>query len=186
LALTWRNKNIFAGGNNTEAGLTEQGKKLLEKALQKGVIIDLAHSNQKTFFEAAEILQKPFAVSHTNCAAVFANSRNISDEQIELVAKKGGVVGVSAITEHLGGSTMADYIKHILYIVQLVGPDYVGFGTDFDGMVDPEDKFIAGFEDVSYFPNVLKALAETGLSSADIEKIAYKNWQRLILSNLPN
>jgi len=184
VALTWRNKNIFGGGNNSTRGLTKQGERLLKAAQEMGVIIDLAHANKETFYGALKIIKKPFFVSHTNCNAIFENSRNITDEQIRAVASRGGVIGVAPITEHMGGSSMEDYLDHIMHIVNLAGIEHVCFGTDFDGMVDPEDKFIKGFEDVSKFGNVQKGLTSRGLKKREVEKISFRNAERVILGNL--
>lgn len=184
LALTWRNKNIFGGGNNSGRGLTKLGIELIRKTQQMGVIIDLAHANRKTFYNVLKQIKRPCFVSHTNCNAIHKNSRNITDQQIKAVASKGGVIGIAPITEHMGTNTLDGYLDHIMHVVSLVGAEHVCFGTDFDGMVDPEDKFIKGFEDVSKFGTVLKSLPERGLKKKDVDLISFKNAERVILENL--
>lgn len=185
LALTWRNKNAFAGGNSVKGGLSKLGKELIKRVAKKNIVFDLAHANPETFWDVLRLVDFPVIVSHTSCRAIVDNSRNITDEQIKAIAKNGGVIGLAVIPDYIGGDKIADYIKHIRHIVELVGPDHVAFGTDFDGLVDPEDRFIKNFEDVSKYPNVLRAMAKEGFSKSEIEKMAYKNLERIILERLP-
>jgi membrane dipeptidase len=184
VALTWRNANLFGGGNNAKEGLTPLGGQLIRHAQKKGMVIDLAHANPATFADVVRIVRGPFMVSHTNCNAIHANSRNLTDEQIRTAAKKEGIIGISAITDHIGGATIAHYIAHMIHVVKLVGSEHVAFGTDFDGMVDPEDRFMKGFEDASGFGNVIRALEKAGIRGRDLENIAYRNLERLLLSTL--
>lgn len=180
VAFTWRNKNRFGSGNNTKGGLQELGRETIDYLHRNGVIFDLAHVNEQTFFEAAEVMDWPFIVSHTLCRGIVNNTRNISDQQIKLVAEKGGVIGLAPITAYLGGNRLVDYVAHFVYIKKLVGADYIAFGTDFDGMIDKEDEFIDGFEDVSKFPNLIEALDLAGFSEEDIEKICHTNVERVM------
>lgn len=184
LALTWRNKNKFASGNNAKGGLTKLGKELLELAQQIGVIVDLAHANEETFFDIINFVKKPVIVSHTNCYSVNPHNRNLKDDQIKMVAKNGGVIGMSVVNEHIGGNTIKHYVAHFVHIKKLVGSDFICFGTDFDGLIDPDIIFLKNFEDVSKFKNVIKELEKAGFKEKEIEKICYKNLERIILSYL--
>lgn len=185
IALTWRNKNYFAGGNNSSGGLTPLGKQLIKKLAKTPVVVDLAHSNKDTFWDVVRIADFPLIVSHTLCETITPNSRNLDDEQIKAIAKSGGVVCMAAIPDFIGGDTIQDYVKHFLHVIKIVGSDHVGFGTDFDGLIDHEDTFVRNFDDSSKFPNVLRELKKAGLTPKDLEKIAYKNLERVILSRLP-
>ena len=184
LALTWRNKNKFGGGNNVKGGLTDLGRVVLDKCQKLGIIIDLAHANTKTFFDVVNYIKKPPMVSHTNCYALQPHNRNLTDEQIKKIAEKGGVIGISVIYDQIGGTTIKDYVKHFIHIKKLVGVDYLAFGTDFDGLIDPDIIFLKNFEDVSQFDNVIKELEKSGFKESEIEKICYKNAERLILEYL--
>src|SRR3990167_8731846 len=104
LALTWRNRNKFGSGNNTQGGLTTTGKKLIKRVRKLGMIFDLAHANEETFWETVKIVDFPIIVSHTLCKALCDNSRNLSDEQIKAFAQKGGVLGMAAIPDYIGHS----------------------------------------------------------------------------------
>ncbi|OGM27288.1 hypothetical protein A2962_01915 [Candidatus Woesebacteria bacterium RIFCSPLOWO2_01_FULL_39_61] len=184
LALTWRNRNKFGSGNNTQGGLTTTGKKLIKRVRKLGMIFDLAHANEETFWETVKIVDFPIIVSHTLCKALCDNSRNLSDEQIKAVAQKGGVLGMAAIPDYIGGDTLERYVDHFEYIINLVGDDYVAFGTDFDGLVGPEDTFMEGFTGSDGFPNVIKVFQKRGFSQKTVDKICFKNAERIILNNL--
>lgn len=184
VALTWREKNKFGGGNNAKGGLTPLGKRLIKKCQELGMIIDLAHANQKTFYDVIRIVNQPIIVSHSNVYSLCSHKRNLTDDQIKEIAKLGGVICLSVIYDQIGGVTIKDYIKHFLYIIDLVGIDYVGFGTDFDGLMDPDIVLIKEFEDVSKFGNVVKEFKKAGLNEEAIKKICYKNLERVLLESL--
>lgn len=186
IALTWRNQNALAGGNNATTGLSKLGRTMAKYIASKPVVFDLAHANKQTFWDVAKSVDIPLIVSHTLCNAITQNTRNLDDEQIKAIATTGGVVCMAAIPDYIGGDTIEDYVRHFSHVVELVGIDHVGFGTDFDGLVDLDDRFIKGFEDASQFPNVIKGLLKAGFSRAEVEKIAYKNLERIILARLPN
>lgn len=186
IALTWRNSNKFAAGNNSSGGLTNLGKKLISKVASMPIILDLAHSNSKTFWDVAKIAKFPLIVSHTLCKAITDNTRNLDDDQIKAIAKTNGVICLAAIPDFIGGDTIEDYVKHFIHIKNLVGIDYIGFGTDFDGLIDHEDRFVKNFDDVSKFPNVIEELKKNGFTKLEIEKICYKNLERVIISRLQN
>ena len=185
IALTWRNQNAFASGNSTTGGLTYLGKKIIKKIKAKKMIFDLAHANKKTFWDAMKFVDFPVIVSHSLCQAIVDNSRNIDDDQIKAVAKTGGLVGLAVIPDYIGGDKISDYIKHFVHISDLVGVNHVAFGTDFDGLIDKEDRFIKNFEDVSKYNNVLKGFKKAGFTNKDIEKFTHENVERVILQILP-
>lgn len=184
IALTWRNKNLFGGGNNAKGGLTKQGQKLIKKLSQTPIVVDLAHSNKETFWDVVNMANFPLIVSHTLCEAITANTRNLDDEQIKAIAKTGGVVCMAAIPDFIGGDTIEEYVQHFVHVKKLVGVEHIGFGTDFDGLIDHEDTFVKNFDDVSKFPNVIRGLKKSGFSDEDIQKISYKNLERVILKRL--
>jgi|SRR3989344_660426 len=184
LALTWRNQNAFASGNNALGGLTHLGKRLIHAVESKHIIFDLAHANTVTFWDAMDIINFPVIVSHTLCQAICQNSRNLDDRQIKAVAGTGGVICLAAIPDYIGGDSIRDYVKHFVHVADLVGVNHVAFGTDFEGLVDPEDRFIKNFEDVSMFPNVLNQLKKSGFSDTDIAKISHQNLERIITQRL--
>ena len=142
LGLCWTWKNYAATGapikrveNQDQSGLTPFGFELVKKADELGMIIDLAHINDGGFADVMSIIKKPVIVSHTACRALNNIPRNISDDQIKMVAKNNGVVGINSVSilvsekgEHATVERIADHIDHV---IQLVGPDHVGMGFDF-------------------------------------------------------
>src|SRR3989344_1260351 len=184
LAMTWRNRNNFGSGNNVSGGLTKAGKMLINKVRDLGMIFDLAHANEKTFWDVIKLIDFPIIVSHALCKTLCDNSRNLTDDQIKAVGATGGILVMAAIPDYIGGKTLEDYVDHFEHIINLVGDDYVAFGTDFDGLVGPEDTFMDGFTGSDGFPNVIKIFQKRGFSGETIEKICFKNAERIILSNL--
>ncbi len=190
LGPTWSRENIFGYGvpfkfpssSDIGPGLTALGKKLVSKCNDLGIIVDLAHLNQKGFWDVAKISTKPLVVSHGNVFALCPSSRNLTDDQIELVAKSGGIIGInfSILFLRKDGKLILDtpldlIVDHIDYIVKKVGSDFVGFGSDFDGTEIPEE-----LKSVADMPKLIKKMKERGYNALDIEKIAYKNWLRVI------
>lgn len=203
--LTWNEENSLAAGAgaSVEKGLTETGKKAVKKMNELGMIVDTAHTNEKTFWDIAEICTKPFVASHSNARALCDVPRNLTDEQIKAIALSGGVIGINAYagfikecdystlepTKDVDNSknpTLSDLIDHIDYIVNLVGTDYVGFGFDFCEFLaeELENSIPKNLEDSSKCQNAVEELRKRGYSEEDIEKIAYKNFMRVIDANL--
>ena len=186
LALTWRNNTIFASGNNSTGGLTILGEKLVRTAQEMGIFIDLAHSNEQTFWDLVKIVRAPVVVSHTLCKSICDVSRNLNDDQIKSIANLDGVIGLAAIPEYIGGNSIKDYVNHFKHIINLVGEDYVCFGTDFDGLVGADDTFIDNFDGSDKFPNVINGLIKAGFSKLTISKICHKNIERVMKEVLKN
>ena len=200
-ALTWNEKNILGtgAGENSCEGLTEIGKKAVRKMNELGMIVDVSHANEKTFWDIAEISTKPFIASHSNARALCDVPRNLTDEQIKAVAQSGGVIGVNGYIGFIKkcdfSSTvpienpdlsskpdLKDLADNIDYIVGLVGVDYVGLGFDFCEYLSEElkDTNPKNLEDASKCQNMIEELRKRGYSENDIEKIAYKNFLRVI------
>lgn len=184
IGLTWRNRNLFASGNNVSGGLTKEGRSLIDKINNLGMILDLAHTNKETFSDIIKFVNYPIIVSHTLVDSICNNSRNLTDDQIKSVAKLGGVMGMAAIPDYIGGSSLEDYVDHFEYILKLVGDDFISFGTDFDGLVGAEDTFMENFTGADGFPNIIKVFKKRGFTDKTIEKICYRNAERLIKTTL--
>ncbi len=198
----WSRPNIFGTGVQFKfpstpdigEGLTDRGFELVRACNRLGIIVDCAHANLKGFWDIARTTTKPIVVTHADVHAICPSSRNVTDDQIKAVAESNGVIGINfePITVLHDGfhlkdepfeKTLADLEKmpiarivdHIRYIAELVGVEYVSFGSDFDGAMMPQD-----LKDVSYMQNLIAALAESGFSEHEIELIAWKNWVRVI------
>jgi membrane dipeptidase len=128
------------GENRANAGLTTFGVKLIEEMNRIGMLVDLTHMTDRSFFDCLEVSSRPVLVSHIGVRAVCDTLPNLSDERIQAIGKNGGVIGMEMVkTELKKGSqetgekvTFDQVIKHINHIVDLIGIDHVGIGLDFD------------------------------------------------------
>lgn len=193
--VTWNEQNAFGTGVRGDAnrGLTELGKKAVRIIQDLGMILDVSHANDKTFWDIYDVATKPIIASHSNSRALCNVPRNITDEQIKAIGESNGLVGINAFNEFIHvdrDKRNVDYlINHIEHIVDLIGIDHVAFGFDFFEYLEEgtsntfiEDPYrgTLGIEDISKVPNLLKKLEERGFSKEDIEKISYKNFLNLM------
>jgi membrane dipeptidase len=162
-------------------GLTAFGKDVVREMNRLGMMVDISHVADKTFWDALEVSRTPLIASHSSCRALANVPRNMTDEMIVALAKKGGVVQINfncgflttAKPEH---ATLADVVAHIDHVKQIAGIGAVGIGSDFDGV----ECTPVGLEDVSKFPNLTRALLEKGYSAEDIRKIYGGNLLRVM------
>lgn len=192
--LTWNEENEFATGvvsPNKDRGVTELGKKALKRMENLGIIIDASHGNEKTFWDIYENTTKPFIASHSNVYNLCKVPRNLKDEQIKAIAERRGLIGMNSWPDFIDekNPTVENLANHIDYIAQLVGIDYIGFGFDFCDFLtgDTTSSFQAGqstaaigLEDATKVPDLINILQKRGYKEEDIEKIAYKNFERII------
>ena len=139
-SLTWNNDNVLACGCNTnmDTGLTGLGREAVEQIGELGMLLDLSHCSERTFWDIADMHKKPLIASHSNTKALRKHQRNLDDKQLRAIADRGGVVGITLFSEFLTynkRATMDEIISHIDHVVQVAGVDHVGFGCDFEGMV---------------------------------------------------
>ena len=169
----------------TERGLTEFGKALVEKMNELGVVVDVSHLSDKGFYDALEMSKKPIMASHSNARGVCRNVRNLSDDMLKALAKNGGVVGVNYATgflcedEEKGRNTLPYLMRHLLYVKEKIGVEHIAIGSDFDG-IDPN----ISLADASYLPRLVMELEQSGFSIAEIEKITYQNALRVFRENM--
>jgi membrane dipeptidase len=189
MTLTHTNTNLWAdsSGDTTKAGvqhhngLTEFGKSVVREMNRLGMMVDISHVADKTFWDALEVSRAPLIASHSSCRALADVPRNMTDDMIVALAKKGGVVQVNFYCNFLTiakppHATIADVVAHIDHIRKIAGINAVGIGSDFDGI----DCVPVGLEDVSKFPNLTRALLEHGYSAEDIRKIYGGNLLRVM------
>lgn len=234
MTLTWNNSTDWSTSAADETrhpdalkhlGLTAFGKKVVRHMNRLGVMVDLAHVGERTFFDAIQTSSKPVLVSHSCVYAICPVSRNLKDSQIRAVKKNGGVICVNFYSgfvdpnyfkkinalkkkyAHLTDSLKARHVQfidgailklvpkaevealrpplsllidHIDYIVKLIGVDYVGIGSDFDGA----ESYPEGLDDVTDYPKITEALLKRGYSKEDVEKILGGNVLRVIKANM--
>lgn len=194
-SLTWNEQNALATGVKGDAnrGITTLGKDAVKIIEELGMILDVSHANEKTFWDIFEIAEKPFIASHSNSRAICDVPRNLTDHQIKAIGEKDGLIGVNAFHEfvHMDNErkTLDYFINHIEHIASLIGIDHVALGFDFFEYIEDEvtNNFREGpnvgtleIEDISKGNNLISKLRERGFSREDIERISYKNFLNLM------
>lgn len=167
-----------ARGNGEHGGLSTFGRDVVREMNAVGMLIDLSHAAESTFWQVLELSEKPVVCSHSSCRALCNHPRNLTDEQMKAIAGKGGVVQVTMYGGFLredGKATLADYINHLEHAIMVAGIDHVGIGTDFDG-----DGAVIGCSSAAQLLNVTRELLRRGYSESDIEKIWGTNWLRVM------
>ncbi|MCL4425648.1 MAG: dipeptidase [Firmicutes bacterium] len=183
LGLTWNQRNDIADGvgeARTRGGLTEFGVKVVQEMNRLGLLVDVAHLSEAGFWDVCDVSEKPFVASHANSYALCPHRRNLKDEQIQALAEKGGVMGITFaagfVDEEEKKATLARVLDHVEHVVSLVGPDHVGLGSDFDGT----RKVAAGLEDVTRLPAITEGLWKRGFGEEDVRKILGGNFLRVL------
>ena len=137
LTLNWKGASIIGGGWDTSLPLTNFGISVIERCKELGIVVDLSHSSEKSFFETIKLSKKlgfiPIA-SHSNSFTIYNHKRNLSDKQFEELRELKSIVGISFVSNHLGDNASIDtIIRHINYFMELGGEDVIALGSDFDG-----------------------------------------------------
>ena len=233
MTLTWNNSTTWASSafeekfkkDLTHRGLTDFGKQVVKRMNELGMIVDVSHNGETTFWDVMQTTTKPVVASHSCVYNLCAHQRNLKDDQIKAIAKNKGVIQINFYSGFLDSNFMkrkdafiekhkaerdsimksgkeyffadeylfAKYdaevnamraplsllIEHIDYIVKLVGVDYVGLGSDFDGIESPPQQL----DDVTSYPLITKALLEKGYSKKDVTKILGGNFLRVLKAN---
>lgn len=233
MTLTWNNSTDWATSASDELynkelkrkGLSDFGKKVVSKMNSLGMMVDVSHVGEQTFWDVIACSKKPIIASHSSVYSLCPHSRNLKDDQIKAIAKNDGVIQINFNSGFLDPTVGAKeeaflekynskidslkqtgidpylaqeliYIKypqesealrapfnlvieHIQYIIKLVGVDYVGIGSDFDGIILPPKLM----DDVTTYPLITKALLEKGYNESDIDKILGGNILRVLKAN---
>lgn len=158
------------------AGLTEKGERFLKKANTMGIMVDLAHADERTLIEACMKTQAPVICSHTGPRALHNYSRFISDEAMNHIAKTGGLVGLWPAFVHGKGTADTETFKtYARYIRKKIGAEHMALGTDFNGVPG----YMKGYRDISESGIFIKLLSEAGFSDHDIEGVVGMNFVRV-------
>lgn len=180
LSFTWNWRTPFADGlaaKRAESRLTDLGVEALREMERLGIVYDVSHLSDSCFWDVVEVKKGPFIASHSNCRAVCNHQRNLTDDMIRALAKHSGVMGMNFAPAFVDKekATVKRLVDHIDHIVDLVGVDHVGLGSDFDGISSTPE----GLEDVSKMPNITRELVKRGYSDQDIVKILGGNHLRV-------
>ncbi|MGH3086707.1 MAG: dipeptidase [Rubrobacteraceae bacterium] len=190
LGLVWSRPNKYANGvpfrfpasPDTGAGLSEAGRKLVSECDRLGILIDLSHINERGFRDVAELSEAPLVATHSNAHALCPSTRNLTDRQLDAIRDSDGLVGVNFAVGFLREDGRDDattplelVVRHIDYLVERLGMDRVGFGSDFDGAKMPRE-----LSDVSDLPRLMDKLRERGYGEVELGKLAHGNWLRVL------
>ncbi len=187
MTLTWNYTNDLSSGigdeNNEDMGLSEFGRTVVYHMNKLGMLIDLSHISYRGFWDVCELSNMPVIASHSNSKTVCNHKRNLDDRQLEAIAKKEGIVGINFYPPFLsndGVADITDIIRHIEYIAGLIGIDYIGFGSDFDGI----GKVPQGIKGAQSYLNIIEELLKLNYKEEHIEKICNKNMLRVLKMTL--
>lgn len=164
-----------ARGCNTHGGVSRFGEQVIKEMNRCGIMVDLSHAGEKSFYDALSISSKPIVCSHSNCKALCDVPRNLTDDQLRALAKHGGVAHITLYHGFLRNdsqeATVMDAIAHLEHAISVMGIEHVGLGTDFDG-----DGGVRGLADSSELINFTLHLLRRRYSERDIARIWGGNW----------
>ena len=167
-----------ARGSSTHGGVSPFGADAIREMNRLGILVDLSHASEKSFYDALDISRVPIVCSHSSARALCDHPRNLTDDQMRALAAKGGVAQITIYNGFLrtdGAATIHDVLAHLDHAIQVMGIDHVGLGTDFDG-----DGGVPGLADSSELINFTRQLLARRYSAADIQKIWGGNFLRVM------
>ena len=185
IAPVWNHSNSLGEGTlekyldetPSPPGLTKLGRSFVGAMNHLGIIIDVSHMNDRTFWDTVKTSTMPIIASHSGVYALREHVRNLKDDQIKAIAETGGVINVVFCRNFLGDASadVSVLVDHIEYIIKLVGVDHVGLGSDFDGATMP-----VGLKDLSEIGKIEAELRTRGYDEADLKKIMGHNNLRVL------
>jgi membrane dipeptidase len=190
LGLVWSRPNAYAEGvpfrfpasPDTGPGLTGLGREMVRECNRLGVLLDLSHLSEKGFWDVAGMAEAPLVATHSNAHTLCPSTRNLTDRQLDAVRDSDGMVGVNFAVgflredgEDVEDTPVETVVRHVDYLVERIGVERVGFGSDFDGAKVPR-----GIGDASGLPKLHGALRERGYDDAALQRLAHGNWIRVL------
>jgi len=190
IGLVWSRDNAFGHGvpfkfpssPDTGPGLTEAGKALVRRCNELKIMVDVSHLNEKGFWDVARHSTAPIVATHSNAHALSASSRNLTDDQLKIIGKSGGMIGLNFANGFLradgrwqsenGLDTM---LRHLDHLMKMAGEDHVGLGSDFDGARIPSQ-----IGDVTGLPRLVEAMAAHGYGEKLAQKLCSENWMKVL------
>lgn len=157
-------------------GLTKLGAEVVRKCEALSVLVDVTHCSERSFADVLSLATKPVLATHTGFRKFAALERNLSDEQLRLIAKTGGMAGVITWRELLGGPSIEAMLDTIVHGALVAGAAHVGIGTDFDGWVYSAE----GIREARQYPNITEGLVRRGFDSGEISGILGGNYLRVL------
>jgi membrane dipeptidase len=190
IGIVWSRPNAFGEGvpfrhpghPDTGPGLTTAGRLLVDACNERGILVDVAHLNEKGFWDVATRSRAPIVCTHGAVHALCPSARNLTDRQLDAVGASGGVVGITLGVQDLrtDGRSDADtpletVTRHYAYVAERIGTDRLAIGTDFDGATVP-----AAIGGADGLQRLIEALRARGFDAEEIRRIAWGNWFRIL------
>ena len=173
---------IFPSSPDTGPGLTDQGRVLVKRCAELGILVDLSHLNEAGFWDVARMTPGPLVATHSGVHRLSAASRNLTDAQLDAIGASAGLVGIIFGCAFLRADFAEDpdtpielIAKHARYVADRIGVEHLALGSDFDGTLIP-----AAVGDAAGLPRVLDALAGAGFDARELSAIAHGNWRRVL------
>ncbi len=196
-SLTWNEENDFACGAKVkhDTGIKKKGKDYIKLAQELGIIIDVSHASDNTFYDIYNNTTKPIIASHSNSRKLCNVARNLDDEQIKLIKDTGGIIGINAYRDFINkdkNKQNVEYlVNHIDHMIDLIGIDSICFGFDFCDYIEDDvqdniherNNVTKGIEEASKASNIFIELNNRGYTNEDIKKLSYKNFLNFIKYN---
>ena len=181
----WNYENCLGYPNSKNASVMKQGlkpfgKEVVEYMGELGMIADVSHASDGTFWDILKYAKGPVVASHSNCRAIADHPRNLTDEMIHALSDAGGVAGLNFYGPFLGNpvvSGIVDMVRHILHMIKIGGSEFPAIGTDFDGF---DGMKVLEIPDVSHMEKLWNALKKEGVSESQLDKIWYGNAVRIL------
>ena len=167
-----------ARGEHRHHGVSAFGREVISEMNRLGIMVDLSHAGEESFYDALSLSSTPIVCSHSSCRALCDHPRNLTDDQMRTLAQQGGVMQVTLYHGFLvkdGEATLDDAMRHLEHAIEVMGIDHVGLGTDFDG-----DGGIRGLASSAELLNYTRELLKRGFSEADIQKLWGGNFLRVM------
>ena len=172
-----------ARGNGEHGGLSKFGQEVVEEMNRLGILVDMSHASEKSFYDALELSKVPIVCSHSSARALCDHPRNLTDDQMRALAKAEGVAQTTVYSGFLrkdGQATIIDAVEHLCHAAKIMGVEHVGLGTDFDG-----DGGVPGLADASEVINFTRHLLRRQFSEQDIRLIMGGNFLRVLKMQTP-
>lgn len=185
LTLVWGGECEIGGAHDTDIGLKPFGKDVVKECFLLGIVPDVSHSSDKTFFDTAEFFGKygkSMIATHSNSRKIHSHKRNLSDEMFKIIVESGGVVGISLYPPHLcdGECDVDSVVRHIDHYMEIGGENSLCMGCDFDGV----ECLPNGISDISSLPKIFDRLKMLGYSDEICDRLFYKNAEEYFMNNI--
>ena len=182
MSLTWNYRNLLGdgviGSPGARRGLTALGRETLGEMERLGMIVDVSHLNERTFWQVMEATRKPVVATHSNAFSIRNHPRNLTDSQIRAISERGGFVGLNFCGSFLSDgeeASIRDVARHARHIAEVGGVRSLAIGSDFDGIETPP----AGLEHIGKMGKLIGLFQKAGFSQAEIDAIAHRNFLRV-------